>query len=70
MCAGAVINARIKKVYIGTKDPKTGACGSVLNLFEDYKFNHKVECKTGIMRKRMRRNLKGVFQRIKKYEKV
>ena len=43
MCAGAIINSRIKKVYIGALDEKTGAAGSVLNLFEDYTFNHKVE---------------------------
>ena len=42
MCTGALIQARLKRVYIGTMDPKTGACGSVLNLLEDYKFNHKV----------------------------
>ena len=40
MCAGAIINSRIKKVYIGAMDEKTGAVGSVFNLFEDYKFNH------------------------------
>ena len=34
MCAGALINSRIKKVYIGADDPKTGACGSVLNLLK------------------------------------
>ena len=43
MCAGALINSRMSKLYIGTKDPKAGACGSVLNLLSDYKFNHKVE---------------------------
>ena len=43
MCTGALIQARLKRVYIGTMDPKTGACGSVLNLLEDYKFNHKIE---------------------------
>ena len=37
MCAGALIQSRIKKVYIGTMDLKTGACGSVLNLLKDYK---------------------------------
>ena len=42
MCAGAIINSRIKKIYIGALDEKTGAAGSVLNLF-DYKFNHKVD---------------------------
>ena len=48
MCAGALIQARIKKVYIGTMDKKTGACGSVLNLLGDYTFNHKVEIEKGI----------------------
>ena len=50
MCAGALIQSRIRKVYIGTEDKKTGACGSVLNLLEDYKFNHKVEIENGILK--------------------
>lgn len=62
MCAGAIINSRIKKVFIGTNDPKTGACGSVLNLFEDYKFNHKVEYEIGIMRKQCEKMLKDFFR--------
>lgn len=65
MCAGAIINARMKKVYIGTQDPKTGACGSVLNLFEDYKFNHKVEYKTGIMRAECEAILKDFFKNLR-----
>ena len=66
MCAGAIINSRIKKVYIGTEDPKTGACGSILNLFEDYKFNHKVEYKTGIMQKECEKILKDFFKDLRK----
>ncbi len=62
MCAGAIINSRIKKVYIGTNDPKTGACGSILNLFKDYKFNHKVEYETGIMQKECEKILKDFFK--------
>ena len=50
MCAGAMINSRIKKVYIGAMDEKTGAAGSVLNLFNDYTFNHKVEVENGVMK--------------------
>ena len=42
MCAGAIINSRIKKVYIGAKDLKTGACGSKLNLLQDYDFETSV----------------------------
>lgn len=40
MCAGGIINARISQVRYGTRDEKAGACGSVLNLFEE-RFNHK-----------------------------
>lgn len=35
MCAGAIVNARIAEVHYGTREEKTGACGSVLNLFEE-----------------------------------
>lgn len=66
MCAGALIQSRIKKVYIGTMDYKTGACGSVLNLFEDYKFNHKVECETGILKKECEKILQDFFKELRK----
>jgi len=70
MCAGAIINSRIKKVYIGTKDPKAGACGSVLNLFEDYKFNHTVEYQTDIMQKECEKVLKDFFKELRKLKKA
>ena len=69
MCAGALINARIRKLYIGTLDEKTGACGSVLNLFEDYKFNHKVEVEKGIMQKECEEILKNFFKDLRKIKK-
>lgn len=69
MCAGAIINSRIKKVYIGTLDEKTGAAGSVLNLFEDYKFNHKVEVEKGVMQKECENILKDFFKMLRKYKK-
>lgn len=69
MCAGAIINARIKKVTYGTSDEKTGACGSVLNLFEDYKFNHKVGCEKGIMQKECEQILKDFFKKLRQSKK-
>lgn len=69
MCAGAIINSRIKKVYIGTLDEKTGAAGSVLNLFEDYKFNHKVEVEKGVMQEECENILKDFFKMLRKYKK-
>ena len=67
MCAGAIINSRIRKVYIGTMDEKTGACGSVLNLFE-YNFNHKVEIQKDILKKDCKEIIQKFFKelRIKK----
>lgn len=69
MCAGAIINARIKKVIYGTTDEKTGACGTVLNLFEDYKFNHKVECEKGIMQEECEKILKDFFKKLRQTKK-
>jgi len=66
MCAGAIINSRIKKVYIGANDEKTGAVGSVLNLFEDYKFNHKVEFEKGILKEDCENILKDFFKNLRK----
>lgn len=66
MCAGAIIQSRIKKIYIGTLDEKTGAAGSVLNLFEDYPFNHKVEVETGILKTDCENILKAFFKELRK----
>ena len=69
MCAGALINSRIKKIYIGTADKKTGACGSVLNLLQDYKFNHKVEIEKGILQNECEYILKEFFKELRKVKK-
>lgn len=69
MCAGAMIQSRIKKVYIGTMDQKTGACGSVLNLLQDYPFNHKIEIETGIEKQECEEVLKTFFKKLRKMRK-
>ena len=69
MCAGAMINSRIKKVYIGTMDEKTGAAGSVLNLFEDYTFNHKVEAEVGIMKEECQEILTNFFKELRELKR-
>ena len=69
MCAGALIQSRIDKVYIGAMDYKTGACGSVLNLLEDYKFNHKVEVETGILKNECEKILQDFFKDLRKTKK-
>ena len=70
MCAGAIINSRIKKVYIGAMDQKTGAVGSVLNLFEDYTFNHKVETETGVIKEECEQILKKFFKELRENKKI
>lgn len=69
MCAGAMIQSRIKKVYIGAMDEKTGACGSVLNLLQDYPFNHIVEVEIGIEKEECEKVLKDFFKELRKMKK-
>lgn len=65
MCAGAIIQARLRKIYIGTMDEKTGACGSVLNLLEDYTFNHQVEVERGVLQTECEEMLKQFFKELR-----
>lgn len=65
MCMGAIINSRIKKIYIGTMDPKTGSCESVIDI-KDYKFNHVVEIETGILKDECEYILKDFFKMLRK----
>ena len=66
MCAGAIVWARIKKLCIGTMDPKGGACGSVFNIPQDTRLNHYVEIETGIMQQECRDILKAFFKQLRK----
>ena len=69
MCAGALIQARVRNLYIGTTDEKTGACGSVLNLLEDYPFNHKVKVEKGICQEACEEMLKTFFKTLRELKK-
>ena len=60
MCAGAIINSRIKHVYFGAKDEKAGSCGSVTNLF-NLPYNHKPEMTAGILEDECREILTSFF---------
>lgn len=66
MCAGALIHSRVQKIVIGTMDEKTGACGSVLNLLQDFTFNHKVEIQTGVLKEECEEVLKDFFKELRK----
>jgi len=49
MCAGAIMHARIARAVYGASDPKTGACGSVLNAFAEQRLNHHTEVVVGVL---------------------
>jgi len=66
MCAGAIVLARIKKAYIGTMDPKSGACGSVFNIIQEQRLNHYVEIEAGIMQQECERTMKDFFKKRRK----
>lgn len=65
MCTGAIINSRIKRVVFGAYDKKSGACGSVINLF-NYPFNHKPQVVGGIMEKDCSNILSNFFTNLRK----
>lgn len=49
MCAGALVLARVKSIYFGAKDPKAGACGSIVNIANHKSLNHRIKVFGGIM---------------------
>jgi tRNA(adenine34) deaminase len=61
MCAGAMIHARIARVVYGAPDPKTGACGSVVDLFAEARLNFHAEVKGGVLAQECGALLKGFF---------
>jgi tRNA(adenine34) deaminase len=62
MCAGAIVHARIKRVVCATKDPRTGAGGSVFNLLNSEKLNHRVDVDYGLCVEESSLLLKRFFQ--------
>jgi len=62
MCAGAMIHARLKRVVFGAYDPKTGAAGSVFDILNSDKHNHKVEVRGGVMADQCGELLSQFFQ--------
>ncbi|MEE1197177.1 MAG: tRNA adenosine(34) deaminase TadA [Lachnospiraceae bacterium] len=71
MCAGAIVQARVSRVVIGSMNPKAGCAGSVLNLLEMDEFNHQVEVERGVLEEECSTMLSGFFKelRVRKAER-
>lgn len=69
MCAGAIVWARINALYIGTMDPKAGACGSVFNIVEEPQLNHRVYVERGLLEEECSQILKDFFKELRKKQK-
>lgn len=66
MCAGALVLARVKNLYFGASDPKTGACGSVVNIVNHKKLNHRIKVVKGILEAECGTLLKNFFKNKRK----
>ena len=66
MCAGAILQSRIKRLVYGASDPKAGAVRSLYQLLDDQRFNHQVEVEAGVMEKESAQLLKDFFRELRK----
>lgn len=65
MCAGAIVQARIKRVVFGAYDPKAGCAGTLMNLLEEDRFNHQVEVTRGMLEEECRLMIQGFFRKLR-----
>ncbi|MCI5649001.1 MAG: tRNA adenosine(34) deaminase TadA [Fusicatenibacter sp.] len=70
MCAGAIVQARISEVVIGSMNPKAGCAGSILNLLEMQEFNHQVKVVRGVLREECSQMLSEFFRRLRNVKKA
>jgi tRNA(adenine34) deaminase len=66
MCAGALVNARLKRVYYGCDDPKAGAVRTLYTLLDDRRLNHRVEVVPGLLAAESAALLRGFFSRLRR----
>ena len=68
MCAGALVNARVERLIFGAYDPKAGFCGSLGNLVQESRLNHRMEVIGGFEEERSRRLLQEFFRKLRTRE--
>ncbi len=69
MCAGAIVQSRVKKVVVGAMNPKAGCAGSVINLLQMDQFNHQVEFENGVLEEECSTMLSDFFRELRKKKK-
>lgn len=69
MCAGAIVQSRIKRVVYGAADPKAGCAGTLMNLLNEPRFNHQVELTSGVLQTECAALLKDFFRALRKRKK-
>ncbi|WP_029191026.1 tRNA adenosine(34) deaminase TadA [Ornithinibacillus scapharcae] len=69
MCAGAIVQSRIKRVVFGAFDPKAGCAGTLMNLLEEERFNHQAEVTAGVLEKECSELLTNFFKALRKRKK-
>lgn len=69
MCAGAIVQARIPRVVIGSMNPKAGCGGSILNLLQMEEFNHQVDVTRGVLEEECSRMLSDFFRNLRRKQK-
>ncbi len=69
MCAGAIVQARIPRLVIGSRNPKAGCAGSVLNLLQVPAFNHQVEIREGVLEEECSAMLTNFFRELREKKK-
>ena len=70
MCAGAIVQSRMKKVVIGAMNPKAGCAGSIINILQMKQFNHQVEMENGILEKECADMLSTFFKELREKKKL
>ncbi|WP_391563821.1 tRNA adenosine(34) deaminase TadA [Paenibacillus cremeus] len=65
MCAGAIVQSRISQVIFGTPDPKAGCAGTLMNLLQEDRFNHRVEVISGVMQEECSTMLTQFFRKLR-----
>lgn len=69
MCSGAIVQARIPRVVIGTMNAKAGCAGSVINILQMEGFNHRVDITKGVLMEECRSMMQEFFERLRKEKK-